>query len=138
MLAITGVEERGAGTGMTGLGRATGVGLGKTGKDDRDADSLGRGGAIAGEIVDEHSARLGAPGADLMGASAEPRPGALFTTGETRAGTLPNFGGDETRVGVPTGGDAKILACVTGNLGRVDTTLVLGNNVEFKPGVPVS
>lgn len=141
MLAITGAgaEETGAGIGMTGFGRATADGLGKTGKDDRGADNLGKGGATAGEMVDEHSACLGVPAANLIVVSAEPRTEALVTTGETRAGTLPNLGDDETRVGVPTGGDAKLLACETGNLGRADTTLVLlGNNAEPKPGVPVS
>lgn len=84
MLAITGagVEERGTGTGMMGLGRETDDGLGKTGQDARFADNLGRKGATAGEMVDEHSARLGAPAANLIGASAEPRPEALVTTGD--------------------------------------------------------
>ncbi len=47
-------EERGAGSGMTGLGRATADGLGKPGKDDRGADNLDSGGATAGEMEDEH------------------------------------------------------------------------------------
>lgn len=139
VLATTGAahEERGAGIGMTGLGRATADGLGKTGKDDR-ADNLDKGGATGGEMVDEHSTCMGVPAANLIVASAEPRAGALVTTGETRAGILPNLGGDETRVGELTG-DAKLPACAAGNLGRADTTFVLlGNNVEPRPGVPVS
>lgn len=114
-------------------------GLGKTGKDDRGADNLDKGGASAGEMVDEHSACVGVPAANLIVASAEPRAGALVTTGETKAGTLPNLGGDDTRVGVPTGGDAKLPDWTAGNRGRADTTFVLmGNKVEPKPGVPVS
>lgn len=59
--------------------------------------------------------------------------GALVATGETKAGTMPNLGGDETRVDVPTGGGAA------SNLGRADTTFVLlGNTVEPMLGVPVS
>lgn len=132
----TAAEERDVGTGM---GKATADGLGNTGKDDKGADNLDKGGATAGEMVDEHSARVCVPAANLIVVSAEPRAGALVTTGETRAGTLPNLGGDETRVGVPTGGDAKLPACAAGNLGRADTTFVLlGNHVEPRPGVPVS
>lgn len=124
----TAAEERGVGT----------DGLGKTGND-RGAENLDKEGATTGEIVDEHSACMGAPAANLILASAEPRAGAVVTTGDTRAGTLPNLGGDETRVGVPTGGDAKLPACAAGNLGRADTTFVLlGNNVEHRPDVPVS
>lgn len=103
-------EEKGAGTGMTGLGKATADGLGKTDKDDTGADNLDKGGATAGGKVDEHSARVCVPPANLIVVSAEPRAGALVTTGETTAGTLPNLGGDETRVGVPIGGDAKLPA----------------------------
>lgn len=132
-------EERGVGTGMTGLGRDTADGLGKTGKDDRGADNLGKGCATPGKMVDEHSACVGVPAPNLIAASAEPKAGVLVTTGETRDGTLPNLGGDETRVGVPTGADAKLPTCTAGNLGRADTTFVLlGNNVEPRPGVPVS
>lgn len=126
--------------GAAAEGRGVGTdGLGKTGKDDRGADNLDKEGATAGEMMDEHSARVVVPAANLIVASAEPRAGALVTTGETRAGTLPNLGGDETRVGVPTEGDRKLPACVVDNLGRADTTFVLlGNNVEPRPGVPVS
>lgn len=125
-------EEKG---GMTGLGGATADGLDKTGKDDKGADNLDKGGATAGEMVDEHSAGVGVPAADLIVVSAEPRAGALVATGEM----LPNLGGDETRMGVPTGGDAKLPACAAGNLGRADTTFVLlGNHAEPKPGGPVS
>lgn len=131
--------ERGVGTGITGLGRDTADGLGKTGKDDRGAANLGKGCVTAGKIVDEHSACVGVPAANLIAASAGPKEGAGVTPGESRAGMLPNLGGDETRVGVPTGGDAKGPACTAGNLGRADTTLVLlGNKVEPRPGVPVS
>lgn len=117
-------------TGAAAEGRGVGTeSLGKTGKDDRGADNLDKGGATAGKTVDEHSACVGAPAANLMVASAEPRAGA--------AGTLPNLGGDETRVGEPTGGDTKLPACTAGNLGRADTTLVLlGDNTEPRPGVP--
>lgn len=141
MSATTGAadEERGAGTGMTGLGRAMADGPGNTGKDDRGPENLGKGDATSGEMVDEHSACVGAPVANLIVASAEPRLGALVATGETKAGTLPNLGGDETRVDVPTGGTAKLPACAVGSLGRADTTFVLlGNKVEPRLGVPVS
>lgn len=132
-------EERGAGTDMTGLGRATADGPGITGKEDRGPENLGKGDATAGEMVDEHSACVGAPAANLIVVSAEPRGGTLVATGETKAGTLPNLGGDETRVDVPIGGTAKLPACVAGNLGRADTTFVLlGNNVEPRLGVPVN
>lgn len=124
-------EERGAGTDR--LGKT------QTGKDDRGADNLDKGGATAGEMVNEHSARVGVPAVNLIVDPAEPRVGALVTTGETRAGTLPNLGRDETRVGEPTGGDVKLQACAAGNLGRAETTFVLlGNTVDPRPGVPVS
>lgn len=110
-------EERG---GMTGLGRATAKGLDKTGK-----------------MVDEHSTGVGVPAANLIVARAEPRAGVRVAAGETRVGTLPNRGGDETRVGVPTGGDTKLPACAAGSRGSADTTFVLlGDHVE--PNVPVS
>lgn len=139
--AITGAaaEERGAGTGMTGLGRATADGLGKTDTDDKGADDMDKGGATTGDMVVERSACMGVPADNLIVANAEPRTGALVTTGETRAGTLPNLGGDGTRVGAPRRGDAKLAACTAGNLGRADTKFVLlGNNVEPWTGVPVS
>lgn len=79
--------------------------LGKTDKDDRGADNLDKGDATAGEMVDGHSGCAGVPAANLIVASTEPRAGALVATGAT--GTLLNFGGVETRVGVPTGDDAK-------------------------------
>lgn len=119
---------------VTGLARDT-VGLGKPGNDDRGADNLGKGCAAAGKMVDEHLACVAAPAADLTGARAEPKGGALVTTWESRAGTLPNLGGGETRVGVPTGGDAKCPACPAGKLGRADTFVLLGNNDEPRPGV---
>lgn len=50
---------------------------------------------------------MGVSAANLIAASADPKAGALVTTGESSAGTLSNLGGDETRVGVPTVGDAK-------------------------------
>lgn len=139
-----GREERKAGvpatTGAATEVRVVGtVGLGKTGKDDRGADTLDKGGATTGEMMDEQSPRVGVPAANLIVASAEPRAGALVTTGETKAGTLPNLGGDDNRVGVPTEGDAKLPACTAGNLGKADTVFVLiGNKVEPRPGVPVS
>lgn len=115
---------------MTVLGRATAEGLDKTGNDDRGANNLDKGDATAGEMV-EHSAGIGVPAANLKVVSAELRAGALVTTGETRAGTLPNLGGDDIREGVPPGGEAKLQTCAAGSLGRADTTFVLlGNHVE--------
>lgn len=49
-------EERSVGTGMTGLVRDIADGLGKTGKEDRGADNLGKGCATVGKMLDEHSA----------------------------------------------------------------------------------
>ena len=119
--------ERGAGTDW----------LGKRGKVDRGADNLDKGGATAGEMVDGHSTRAVVPAANLIVASAELRAGALVATGAT--GTLPNLGGVEIRVGVPTGDDVKLPTCTAGNLGRAETTLVLlCNHAEPRPGVPVS
>lgn len=90
----------------------------------------------AGEMVDEHSCRVGIPADNLIVGSAEPTVGGLVATVGTKAGTHPNLGGDETKEGVPTGGDAKLPACVVSNLGRADTTFVsLGNTVEQTPGV---
>lgn len=131
--------ERGVRTGVTGVGRAVAEGLGNTGKEDRGPDNLGKGGVSAGEMVDEHSACVGVPVAKLTEGSDEPRAGALVATGATRGGTLPNRGRDGTRVDVPTGANGTLTACAGGNLERADTTFVLqGNNVEPKPGVPVS
>lgn len=133
--AITGAtaEERGAGTGTTGLGRVTADGLGTTGND-RGADNLGKGVATTGEMLDKHFAWACVAVANLTAPCAEPREGALVTTG-----TFSNLGPGETRVDVPTGGTAKLPACAVGNRGRADTTFVLlGNNVESRPGVPVS
>lgn len=114
-------------------------GLGTTGKDDGGADNLDKGCVTAGEMVVEHSARVGVPADNLIVASAEPTAGALVATGETKAGTLPNLGGDETRVGVPTVGEAKLPACAASNLGKADTTFVLlDNTVEPMPDAPVS
>lgn len=128
--------ERG---GMTGLGRATADGLDETGREDSGADNLDKGGATAGDTVDENAAGVGVPAANLIVVRAEPRAGAHVPPWKTRAGTLPSRGGDETRVGVPTGGDAKGPACAAGSLGRADTTFVLlGNHVEPRPGIPVS
>lgn len=115
MPATTGAaaKERGARTGRTGPGMVTADGLRKKGKDDRDdkgADNLDKGAATAGEMADGHSARMGVPAANLIVARAEPRAGALVTTGETTAGTLHNLGGDDIRLCVPTGGDAKLPA----------------------------
>lgn len=124
-------EEREA-----GLGRATADGLGRTGNDDRAADNLGNGCATAGEMVDEYSACMGVPAANLTVAATGPGVRALVLIGETRAGTLPNLGGDEISLSVP---DAKCSACTAGNLGRADTTFVLlGTKAVPRPDVPVS
>lgn len=134
--AITGAtgEERGAGTGITGLGRVTADGLGTTGND-RGPDNLAKGGATTGEMVDKHLACVVA--ASLTVPCADPRQGALVNTGTV--GTLSNLAVGETRVDVPTGGNAKLLTCAVGNLGSADTTFVLlGNKFEPRPGVPVS
>lgn len=136
--AITGAtaEERGAGTGTTGLGRVTADGLGTTGND-RGPGNLGKGLATTGEMVDKHFVCACVTVANLTAPCVEARKGALVTTGT--AGTLSNLGAGETRVHVPTGGTAKLPRCVVGNLGRADTTFVLlGNNVESRPGDPVS
>lgn len=123
-------EERGAG--IDRLGKT------QTGKGDKGADNLDKAGATAGETVNEHSACVVVPVANLFVACAEPRAGALVATGETRAGTLPNLGGDEIRVGEPTGGDVKLQVCAAGNLGRADTTFVLlVNKAEPRPDAPV-
>lgn len=82
-------------------------GLATTGKDDRGAANLDKCCATAGAMVDGHSTRVGVPADNLIVASAEPTAGALDATGETKACTLPNLGGDETRDGVPTEGEAK-------------------------------
>lgn len=114
-------------------------GLATTGKDDRGAANLDKCCATAGEMVDGHSARVGVPADNLIVASAEPTAGALDATVDTKACTLPNLGGDETRVGVPTLGEAKLPACAASNLGRADTTFVLlGNTAEPTAGAPVS
>lgn len=132
-------EEKGEETDMTGLGRTTSDGRDNTGKDDIGPDNLGKGGATAGEMAGEHTARAGVLVAKVIVASVEPRPGVLVTSGETRAGTLGNLGGEETRVDVPNEGNVKLPACGVGNLGRADTTFVLlVNNVEARPGVPAS
>lgn len=121
---VPAAEERVSGTFMTELGMGAGDWLGKKESDDRGVDNLGKVGATIGALVDEHSACTGIPVANLTVASAEPRTGALVTTGETMAGTLTNLGEDETKVGVPAG-DAKPPACRVGNLGRAATTFVL-------------
>lgn len=113
--------------------------LAPAGKDDRGAANLDKCCATAGEMVDGHSTRVGAPADNLTVASAEPTAGALDATGETKACTLPNLGGDETRVGVPTVGEAKFPTCAASNLGRADTTLVLvGNTAEPTADAPGS
>lgn len=124
-------EERGAG--IDRLGKT------QTDREDRGADTLDKVGATAGEMVNELSACVVVPVANLIVPCAEPRAGALDATEETRAGTLPNLGGAETKEGEPMEGDVKLQACVAGNLGRADTTFVLlGNKAELRPGVPVS
>lgn len=117
--------ERVAGTVMIWLARGPDDGLGKREKEDRGAANLGKVGATAGALVDEHSACTGVAAANLIVASAEPRTGALVTTGETSAGILTNLVEDETKVDAPTAGDAKLPACTAGNVGRADTTFVL-------------
>lgn len=111
-------------------------GLCITGKDGDSADNVDEECSSASDMVDEHSCRAGIPAGNLIVGSAEPTKGGLVATVGTKAGTHPNLGGDETEVGVSTGGDAKLPACVVSNLGRADTTFVLlGNTVEPTPGV---
>lgn len=86
-------------------------------------------------MVDEYLVCMGVPAANLTVAATQPGAGALVITGESRAGTLLNLGGDETSLSVP---DAKCSACTAGNLGRADTTFVLLGNAEPRLGDPVS
>lgn len=123
--AGTAAEESGART----------DGLGTTGKDGEGANNPDKWGAAAGETTVEHSARGGAAAVNLIVACADPSTWAPVAAGETKVGTMPNLGGDETRAGVPAGG--KIPACAAGNLGRAATTFVLlGNKVVLRPDVP--
>lgn len=108
------------------------------GRDEAGADTMDKGCATRGKMVDEHSACAGAPTDKRIEARAEGwelRAGVLVAPGEPTAGTPTNFGGDETKVGVPTAGREKLPGCVASDLGKAATTLVVhGNTAE--PHVP--
>lgn len=141
IICWAGKEQHKAGMCATLETRAAGEvvgsgGLGLTGKDGEGADNVDEECSSPSEMVDEHSCRAGIPAGNLFVGSAEQTVGGLVATVGTKAGTDPNLRRDETKVGVPTGGDANLPACVVSNLGRADTTFVLiGNTVEPVPGV---
>lgn len=75
----------------------------------------------------------------LIVVSAELREGGVVVTGEAKAGTLHNLGGEEIKVDAQTGGNTNVHPGADGSLGRADTTFVLlGIPVEHMPGAPVS
>ena len=64
-------EDMGVGNGITGLDRDTADGLGKTDRDERGADNLGKECTTADMTVVEHLACGAVPAGNLNGASAE-------------------------------------------------------------------
>lgn len=96
---------------MTGLHKAPVDELGRTGKDDKAPDSLGKAVDIADDMLDDDAlACVALPAATLIIDGAEPRAGALDFTGETTAGTQPGLGGAETKGDVHTEGNVKLPA----------------------------
>lgn len=98
-------------------------GLLTTGKDDIGADILDKECATAGE----HSACAGVPAGNILLASAGLATGALFATGGIRPGA-PNLDGNETRVGVYTGGGAKFPFVLPGNTAEPTQSAVVDRN----------
>lgn len=98
-------------------------GLLTTGKDDTGADILGEECATVGE----HSALAGVPAGDILLASAGLETGTLFATGGIRPGA-PNLDGNETRVGVHTGGGAKFPLVFAGNTAEPMQSVAVDRN----------